>query len=159
MKIEKKCYTNCINKSKCCSSKHWAFNIQFGGGKPQWTFLQHNGPMFNPPYVPHKVPVIINGHEVVLDELAEEYATMYARYIESEYASNNTFRKNFWKDFKLTIKNLNAKGFTKKSFVLKPSSSNFLIKSIPYKNICVEALVNLFFKFSKAFSLPFSSPF
>ena len=108
MKIEKKCYTNCINKSKCCSSKHWAFNIQFGGGKPQWTFLQHNGPMFNPPYVPHKVPVIINGHEVVLDELAEEYATMYARYIESEYASNNTFRKNFWKDFKLTIKNLNV---------------------------------------------------
>lgn len=81
----------------------WKLNIMYGGGKPQWTVLQHNGPIFPPPYVPHKVPVIINGNEVILPEQAEEYATMYAKFIGTDYDSNNTFRKNFWKELKSTL--------------------------------------------------------
>lgn len=79
------------------------WNILYGGGTPQWIFLQHNGPIFSPLYIPHKTPVIINNRNIVLPPLAEEYATMYARYIDTEYVQNNTFKKNFWKDFKPTI--------------------------------------------------------
>jgi DNA topoisomerase-1 len=75
----------------------------FGGGKPQWTVLQHNGPMFPPEYKPHKIPVIINSKEVILPEQAEEYATMFAKFIDTPYIENNTFKKNFWKDFKQTL--------------------------------------------------------
>ena len=42
----------------------------------------------------------INNNEVILPPLAEEYATMFARFIDTEYMQNNTFKKNFWKEFK-----------------------------------------------------------
>jgi DNA topoisomerase-1 len=90
------------NRSQYCYI-NWKVNNMLGGGKPQWTVLQHNGPMFPPPYIVHKVPVIINNKEVILPELAEEYATMYARFIDTDYITNNTFKKNFWKDFKPTL--------------------------------------------------------
>lgn len=98
-----KCLFNCNINNKCCNSIHWKMNIMFGGGKPQWTVLQHNGPMFPPAYKPHKVPVIINGKEVILPDQAEEYATMFAKFIDTPYIENNTFKKNFWKDFKPTL--------------------------------------------------------
>jgi DNA topoisomerase-1 len=85
------------------SKYNWNLNIMYGGGKPQWTVLQHNGPMFPPAYVPHKVPVIVNSNQVILPEQAEEYATMYARFIGTDYDTNNTFRKNFWKELKPTL--------------------------------------------------------
>ncbi len=75
----------------------------YGGGNPQWNILQHNGPMFPPPYIPHKIPIIINNKEIILPELAEEYATMYAKYIDTDYVKNNIFNKNFWKEFKAVI--------------------------------------------------------
>jgi DNA topoisomerase-1 len=77
----------------------------YGGGKPQWTVLQHNGPMFPPEYEPHKIPIVVNNKEIILPELAEEYATMYAKFIDTPYMENNTFKKNFWKDFKPTLPN------------------------------------------------------
>ncbi len=82
---------------------NWKLYLMYGGGKPQWTVLQHNGPMFPPPYEPHKIPVIINNKEVILPELAEEYATMYAKFIDTDYINNNTFKKNFWKEFKSVL--------------------------------------------------------
>ena len=45
--------------------------------------LEHNGVLFPPDYEKHDVPVIYNGKKIVLDEKAEEYATIYAKYIES----------------------------------------------------------------------------
>jgi DNA topoisomerase-1 len=77
----------------------------FGGGKPQWSVLQHNGPMFPPEYQPHKIPVIINGNNIILPELAEEYATMFAKFIDTPYMENNTFKKNFWKELKKVLPN------------------------------------------------------
>lgn len=95
------------NKSQYCYS-NWKINSMLGGGKPQWTVLQHNGPMFPPEYIQHKTPVIVNGKEIVLPPLAEEYATMYSRFMDTDYINNNTFKKNFWKDFKPTITNINS---------------------------------------------------
>jgi len=82
------------------------FNLIGAGTKPQWTVLKHNGPMFPPEYEPHKIPVFINGNEVILPIQAEEYATMFARYLDSDYMNSNTFKKNFWKDFKPTLENI-----------------------------------------------------
>jgi len=81
--------------------------ILFGGGdKPNWSVLCHNGPMFPPLYVPHNTPVIINNNEVILPSLAEEYATMYVKYLGTEWIESNLFKKNFWKDFKPTLNNI-----------------------------------------------------
>ena len=99
MKFNLYCSPNCNDKHKCCCSIHWKVNMQLGGGKPQWTVLQHNGPMFPPDYVPHKVPVVINNMDIVLAHEAEELATMFARFIDTPYMENNTFKKNFWKEF------------------------------------------------------------
>ena len=84
------------------------FNLIGAGPKTQWTVLKHNGPMFPPEYEPHKIPVFINGKEIILPIQAEEYATMFARYLDSDYMNSNTFKKNFWKDFKLTLENINV---------------------------------------------------
>lgn len=84
------------------------FHLLGGGNKPQWTVLRHNGPMFPPEYEPHNTPVIINGKEIVLPPLAEEYATMFAKYIGSQYMEQSSFKRNFWKDFKPTLGNIQA---------------------------------------------------
>jgi DNA topoisomerase-1 len=97
----------------------------FGGGKPQWTVLKHNGPMFPPIYKPHNIPVIINGKEVLLPEQAEEYATMYAKFIDTPYIENNTFKKNFWKDFKPTLKEIVVNSLDDIDFT---SIKNYLIR-------------------------------
>ena len=96
-----------------------------GGGKPQWTVLQHNGPLFPPAYEPHKVPVIVNGKEIILPDLAEEYSTMYAKFIDTPYIESNTFKKNFWKELKPTLpENLNIQSLDQIDFT---SIKNYLI--------------------------------
>ena len=92
------------------------FNLIGAGTKPQWTVLKHNGPMFPPEYEPHKIPVIINGNEVILSIQAEEYATMFARYLDSDYMNSNTFKKNFWKDFKPTLENIKVSSLDEINF-------------------------------------------
>jgi DNA topoisomerase I len=72
---------------------------QFGGAPRKWNTLEHNGVLFPPEYVKHNVPVIYKGKKIILDEASEEFATLYARYIESEYVKSKVFRKNFWKDW------------------------------------------------------------
>ena len=79
--------------------KCWKLLLQFGGGK-QWSVLHHNGPFFPEEYKPHHIPVIVNNKHIKLNKLAEEYATMFARYIDTEYIKIPLFKKNFWKDFK-----------------------------------------------------------
>jgi DNA topoisomerase I len=86
----------------------WSLYQMIGGGKPQWTVLQHNGPMFPPLYEPHKVPIIVANKEYILSPEAEEYATMFARFIGTKYMELNKFKNNFWKDFKPLINNLPA---------------------------------------------------
>ena len=77
------------------------------GGKPRWTLLIHNGPLFPPLYVPHNIPVIINNKEYILSNIAEEYATIYVKYFDTDYIQNSKFKKNFWKDFKKILSGKN----------------------------------------------------
>ena len=74
--------------------------ILIGAGKPQWTVFRHNGPMFPPEYEPHKIAIKFKGEDIVLPEQAEEYATLYAKYLGTDYVEKPKFNKNFFKDFK-----------------------------------------------------------
>lgn len=74
-----------------------------GGNTKQWTVLKHNGPMFPPEYIPHKIPIIVKNKNIILSPLAEEYATLFVKYIDTKYYEINNFKKNFWNDFKLTL--------------------------------------------------------
>jgi len=76
-----------------------------GATVKQWNTLEHNGVQFPPEYVPHKIPVIYDGKKIVLPPLAEEYATLYAKFIDTEYISK-VFNKNFWSDWKSTVKDV-----------------------------------------------------
>jgi DNA topoisomerase-1 len=97
-----------------------SFKLYFlgGGNEKQWTVLRHNGPFFPPEYEPHKIPVIVNNNNIILNPEAEEYATIYAKYLDTAYINNNTFKKNFWKDFKKYIKNENIKSLEEIDFSL-----------------------------------------
>ena len=74
--------------------------IQFGAGTKKWTSFKHNGVMFPPEYIKHNIPVIYNGVDIILDKDAEEAATLYAKYIESDYVKDKKFNKNFWNDWR-----------------------------------------------------------
>jgi DNA topoisomerase-1 len=80
--------------------------VQFGG-KKKWDTLYHNGVLFPPEYEPQNIPLKCNGEDILLSPEAEEYAMLYAKhlYMNTEYLKNNTFNKNFWKDFKKIDKN------------------------------------------------------
>lgn len=78
--------------------------IYFGGGKSKkWNTLTHNGVMFPDEYKKHNIPIIYNGKKIFLNKLAEEYATYYSKYINTDYINNKTFNKNFWNDWNKTL--------------------------------------------------------
>ena len=80
---------------------------QFGGkkgNKPKWKTFKHNGVMFPEPYKPHKIPIIYEDEKIVLDPISEEYATIYAKFTDTEYIKNKTFNKNFFNDWKIYLK-------------------------------------------------------
>lgn len=72
---------------------------QSGGGY-KWTTLEHNGVLFPAPYETHNIPLKYNGKNIPLNEIQEEVAMIYAKYINSEYIENKTFNRNFWNDWK-----------------------------------------------------------
>ena len=71
-----------------------------GGAGKQWTELIHNGPLFPPLYIPHNITISINNNNVKLSSTAEEYITMYCRYLDTPYVLNPRFNKNFLNDWK-----------------------------------------------------------
>lgn len=89
-----------------------------GGNTKQWTVFKHNGPLFPPEYIPHKIPIIVKNQNIVLPPLAEEYATMFAKYIDTKYYEINNFKKNFWKDFKPTLGNIGINSLDEIDFSL-----------------------------------------
>lgn len=65
----------------------------------KWSSLEHNGLLFPPDYVPHGVPIVYEGREIVLPPEAEEIAGFYAHMLDTEYAKNDVFNRNFFEDF------------------------------------------------------------
>lgn len=95
---------------------------QKGGTKDKsikWNTLTHNGVLFPEEYIPHNIPLLYNKNKIILNKEAEEYATYYAKYLETDYVKNTNFNKNFWKDWKKLIdKKLNIEDFNKCDFSL-----------------------------------------
>jgi len=76
-------------------------NIQGGSGtKAKWHTLSHNGVLFPPEYIPHQTPIIYAGNKIILNPEAEEFATIWAKYLDSEYMKSSVFKRNFWHDWK-----------------------------------------------------------
>ncbi|PFH35822.1 putative DNA topoisomerase I [Besnoitia besnoiti] len=65
----------------------------------QWSYLEHNGLMFAPPYEPHGIAVKYKGETVALPPDAEEVANFWCGVLESDYATKTRFIENFWKAF------------------------------------------------------------
>ena len=100
---------------------YW-INNQFGGRKSnekKWESLIHNGVLFPNNYQQHNIPLIYNKKKIKLNIEAEEYATYYAKYLDTDYIKNSKFNNNFWKDWKKLInKDLNIIEFNKCDFSL-----------------------------------------
>lgn len=71
----------------------------------KWTFLEHKGPQFAPPYepLPSHVMFEYNGKKMKLSEDAEEIAGFYARLLDHEYTSKVAFNNNFFKDWRKSM--------------------------------------------------------
>jgi len=87
------------NKTTCYNMAKYWLKMQFGG-KYKWTTLEHNGVLFPSAYIPHETPIIYKGEQIILEPDAEEIATIYAKYMDTEYVNNKIFRRNFWVDFR-----------------------------------------------------------
>ncbi|KAJ3274687.1 DNA topoisomerase 1 [Terramyces sp. JEL0728] len=70
----------------------------------KWTSLQHQGPLFPPPYEPHGVKMLYDGKAVDLTPAAEEVASFYAALLGTDNGNNPVFQKNFFADFLKVIK-------------------------------------------------------
>jgi DNA topoisomerase-1 len=109
-----------------------------GGGKSdkkRWEKLHHNGPMFPDEYEPHKVPLLYKNEKIILPSEAEEFATIYSKYIDTEYIKNKKFNKNFWNDWKEYVKSTKITNFEDcdfsliKKYVLEQKEKKLLLSS------------------------------
>lgn len=68
----------------------------------KWTFLEHKGPVFAPPYepLPKSVKFYYDNKEVRLSQDTEEVGGFYARMLDHEYTTKDVFNKNFFKDWR-----------------------------------------------------------
>lgn len=68
----------------------------------KWSFLEHKGPVFAPPYEPLPDSVIFeyDGKKMKLSEDAEEVAGFYARMLDHDYTGKKVFNDNFFKDWR-----------------------------------------------------------
>ncbi|ARF10236.1 DNA topoisomerase IB [Hokovirus HKV1] len=98
----------------------------------KWKTFEHNGVLFPPLYKPHKVPIIYNNQRIILPPLAEEYATLFAKYKEHEYFNNKVFRKNFWNDWSKVLKDTPIKSLDDCDFSL---IYNYLLEQKEQKKI------------------------
>ena len=69
----------------------------------KWETLEHNGVYFPPEYQPHGIKMLYEGKEILLEPEGEEVASFFAALIETDYAKNPTFVKNYFEDFQATL--------------------------------------------------------
>ena len=80
---------------------------QFGGKSiKKWTTFSHNGVLFPEPYQAHGIPLVYgtNKEKIYLDPESEEYATIYSKFVDTEYVKNKLFKQNFFGDWKKYLK-------------------------------------------------------
>ncbi|KAH7108323.1 hypothetical protein BKA62DRAFT_609892 [Auriculariales sp. MPI-PUGE-AT-0066] len=86
--------------------KWWEEQEALGDGSQKWKTLEHAGVLFPPPYepLPKSVKLRYNGKDVDLPPEGEEVARFFGEMIETEHAEDETFKKNFFKDFLRVLK-------------------------------------------------------
>ncbi|UZJ56397.1 hypothetical protein CBS101457_005717 [Exobasidium rhododendri] len=77
-----------------------------GTGEAKWKTLYHTGPRFPPAYepLPDAVKMKYDGKPISLPPLSEEAAFFYAIKIETQHARDAVFNQNFFKDWKIILK-------------------------------------------------------
>uniref|UniRef100_A0A6M2E0L8 DNA topoisomerase I n=1 Tax=Xenopsylla cheopis TaxID=163159 RepID=A0A6M2E0L8_XENCH len=104
------CQIGCIKQS--CNSKSktlktinkkrngWEEEKKNDGTK--WTFLEHKGPLFAPPYerLPSNVKFYYDGKPMELSQDTEEIACFYAKMLTHDYTSKPVFNENFFRDWR-----------------------------------------------------------
>jgi DNA topoisomerase-1 len=80
--------------------KWWEEEKKDDGKK--WKFLEHKGPVFAPPYepLPDSIKFFYDGKEMKLSQEAEEVASFYAKMLDHDYTTKETFNNNFFKDWR-----------------------------------------------------------
>ena len=69
---------------------------QFGGKSvKKWTTFSHNGVLFPEPYQAHGIPLVYGDkkEKIYLDPESEEYATIYSKFVDTEYVKNKLFKQ------------------------------------------------------------------
>lgn len=94
--------------------KRWWDAGKGGNDGVKWTTLEHHGVVFPPEYEPHGVPMKYKGEPVELEAKAEEIATFYAAKLETDYVKKDVFNKNFFDDFKSSLKGTSAAKIVRK---------------------------------------------
>jgi len=89
--------------------RKWWLEEPLPKGK-KWRTLEHSGPYFSPPYEPHGVKMRYDGKPIDLSPDAEEVATFYAQYLETDHVKKDVFNTNFFKDFKKVLSSNMKKG-------------------------------------------------
>ena len=69
----------------------------------KWTVFRHNGPFFPKIYERHNKDIYLNGSKVNVPDIVEEYLTLYAKYIGTDYQSNIRFKSNFFNDLRKVL--------------------------------------------------------
>lgn len=107
-----------------------------------WKTFEHNGVMFPPAYTPHNIPILYNGQLIKLTPEQEEYASIFARYIGTDYYNKSVFKKNFFSDWKklfskdTPIKDINLCDFSKiREYLNKKKESQKLLSKEEKANI------------------------
>nr|PVC50151.1 DNA topoisomerase I [Theileria orientalis] len=70
--------------------------LEYESKSSHWKYLEHNGMIFTPEYVPHNVPIKVKGETMNLPPHIEEIATMWAQSIGTNYETSEIYCKNFW---------------------------------------------------------------
>ncbi|XP_031755789.1 topoisomerase (DNA) I, gene 2 isoform X3 [Xenopus tropicalis] len=68
----------------------------------KWKFLEHEGPVFAPPYepLPDSVKFYYDGKPLPLSLQAEEVASFFAKMLDHEYTTKEIFRNNYFMDWR-----------------------------------------------------------
>ncbi|KAJ8418819.1 hypothetical protein AAFF_G00003180 [Aldrovandia affinis] len=87
-------------KNAARKQRRWEEGQSVDGQK--WKTLEHKGPLFPPDYepLPQTVSFYYSGKPVRLSVAAEEVATFFAKMLDHEYTSKDTFQNNFFTDWK-----------------------------------------------------------
>uniref|UniRef100_A0A1I8GFG3 DNA topoisomerase 1 n=1 Tax=Macrostomum lignano TaxID=282301 RepID=A0A1I8GFG3_9PLAT len=77
----------------------------------KWRFLEHKGPVFAPDYepLPKNVKFYYDGEHMVLTPEAEEVAGFYARMLDHDYTSKESFNNNFFQDWRSVMSHAEQK--------------------------------------------------